>query len=125
VLLASRIGLQTAGATIALPLLATQILWINLVTDGAPAIALGVEPADEGLMRRPPRPHGERVVTPRMWSGIFFVGVIMAAGTLFVLDAALPGGFVEGTGDMRTRSPWRSRRCFLFQMFQRVQRTLG
>ena len=75
-----------------LPLLATQILWINLVTDGAPALALGVDPADEGLMQQPPRPVGERVITPRMWRGIVFVGVIMAAGTLFVLDASLPGG---------------------------------
>ncbi len=117
VLLASRIGLQTAGTTIALPLLATQILWINLVTDGAPAIALGVDPADEGLMRRPPRPHGERVVTPRMWRGILFIGVIMAAGTLFVLDAALPGGFVQGTGDMKYAQSMAFTTLFLFQMF--------
>ena len=43
-----------------LPLLATQILWINLVTDGAPALALGVDPADAGLMHEPPRPRGRR-----------------------------------------------------------------
>ena len=58
-----------------LPLLATQILWINLVTDGAPALALGVDPADAGLMGQPPRPRGEGVITPRMWRGIVFVGV--------------------------------------------------
>ena len=46
-----------------LPLLATQILWINLVTDGAPALALGVDPADDGLMDQPPRSPGERVIT--------------------------------------------------------------
>ena len=74
-----------------LPLLATQILWINLVTDGAPALALGVDPADAGVMNRPPRPRGEGVITRRMWGGIFFVGVVMAAGTLFVLDASLAG----------------------------------
>ena len=39
-----------------LPLLATHILWINLVTDGAPALALGVDPADRGVMHDPPRP---------------------------------------------------------------------
>ena len=38
-----------------LPLLATQILWINLVTDGAPALALGVDPAGAGVMTQPPR----------------------------------------------------------------------
>src|SRR5207244_12918529 len=49
--------------------------------------ALPIYPADDGLMHRPPRPVGEGVLTPRMWRGIVFVGVIMAAGTLFVLDA--------------------------------------
>jgi cation transport ATPase-like protein len=52
-------------------------------------------------MRQPPRPAAEGVLTPRMWRGIVYVGVIMAAGTLFVLDASLPGGFVEGSGDLR------------------------
>ncbi|AHG92820.1 ATPase, P-type (transporting), HAD superfamily, subfamily IC (plasmid) [Gemmatirosa kalamazoonensis] len=98
VLLAERIGLRTGGDGTVLPLLATQILWVNLLTDVAPALALGVDPADAGLMERPPRPAGERVITPRMWRGIAFVGVVTAAVTLLVLDASLPGGFVAGTG---------------------------
>jgi P-type Ca2+ transporter type 2C len=102
VLLADSIGLTPEpGGSVALPLLATQILWINLVTDGAPALALGVDPADAGLMNEPPRPRGEGVITGSMWRGIFFVGVIMAAGTLLVLDASLPGGLIEGAGNMR------------------------
>ena len=56
VLLADFIGLAPEGGGLALPLMATQILWINLVTDGAPALALGVDPADAGVMTRPPRP---------------------------------------------------------------------
>jgi Ca2+-transporting ATPase len=40
------------------------------------------------------------VITGRMWRGIVFVGVVMAAATLYVLDASLPGGFVEGKGDL-------------------------
>jgi Ca2+-transporting ATPase len=53
VVLAERIGLVHDSGEVVLPLLATQILWINLVTDGPPALALGVDPADEGLMRQP------------------------------------------------------------------------
>jgi Ca2+-transporting ATPase len=104
VLLAKAIGLHAGGNAVVLPLLATQILWINLVTDGAPALALGVDPADAGLMNRPPRPRSEGVVTRRMWAGIFFVGAIMAIGTLLVLDASLPGGLIEGLGDMQYAS---------------------
>ena len=63
VLLADVIGLKPAGSGVALPLLATQILWINLVTDGAPALALGIDPAHPSAMSRPPRPRGEGVIT--------------------------------------------------------------
>src|SRR5690606_36036143 len=102
VLLAGQIGLTAdEGAGVVLPLLATQILWINLVTDGAPALALGLDPADPGIMDAPPRPRGEGVITLEMWAGIAFVGLVMAAGTLLVLDAALPGGLIEGSGETR------------------------
>jgi P-type Ca2+ transporter type 2C len=117
VLLAERIGLYSEAGTVVLPLLATQILWINLVTDGPPALALGVDPADEGLMYQPPRPTREGVLTPRMWRGIVFVGVIMAIGTLFVLDASLPGGFVAGTGNLRYAQTMVFTTLMLFQIF--------
>ena len=118
VLLADRLGLRAGGGGgVVLPLLATQILWINLVTDGAPALALGVDPAAEGLMRRPPRPHGEGVITGRMWRGILFAGLVMAAGTLLVLDASLPGGFVLGTGDLRYAQTMAFTTLTLFQLF--------
>ena len=100
ILLADVIGLSQEGSGLVLPLLATQILWINLVTDGAPALALGVDPPDSGLMNLPPRPRSEGVITRRMWGGIIFVGTITAAGTLLVLDASLPGGFIQGSGDI-------------------------
>jgi Ca2+-transporting ATPase len=113
VVLAERLGLRAAGGGVVLPLLATQILWINLMTDGPPALALGVDPPDEGLMQQPPRPAGEGVITGRMWRGIIFVGLIMAAGTLFVLDASLPGGFVAGSGDL----PYAQAMAFTTLMF--------
>jgi Ca2+-transporting ATPase len=120
VLLARRIGLDLGGGTVVLPLLATQILWINLLTDGLPALALGVDPADDGLMRQPPRPAGEGVVTARMWRGIALVGVVMAVGTLYVLDASMPGGFVAGAGDLRYAQTMAFTTLMLFQMFNVV-----
>ena len=117
VLLAGAIGLDTGGEGVVLPLLATQILWINLVTDGPPALALGVDPADSGLMDLPPRPAGEGVLTARMWRGIVFVGAVMATGTLFVLDASLPGGFVDGAGGLRYAQTMAFTTLMLFQIF--------
>jgi Ca2+-transporting ATPase len=117
VLLAERIGLQAGPEGVALPLLATQILWINMVTDGPPALALGLDPADEGLMHKPPRQPGEGVITPRMWRRIALVGIVMAAGTLFVLDASLTGGWVEGTGNLRYAQTMAFTTLMLFQIF--------
>src|SRR5262249_32140936 len=110
VVLAGTIGLELHGGVVVLPLLATQLLWINLVTDGAPALALGIDPPDPRLMEKPPRPAAERVITGRMWAGIFFVGTIMAAGTLYVLDADLPGGLLKALAVSGTARRWRSRR---------------
>jgi Ca2+-transporting ATPase len=117
VLLANRIGLQADGNALLLPLTATQILWINLVTDGPPALALGVDPADGEVMDQPPRPRGEGVVTRRMWAGILFVGIVMATGSLLVLDASLPGGYIDGSGDMRYAQTMTFTTMMLFQLF--------
>ena len=103
VALASLIGLDTAtGEGVVLPLLATQILWINLVTDSAPALALGVDPETDDVMGRPPRRAGERIIDARMWFGILAVGLVMALVTLLTIDVFLPGGLVEGTDDLTT-----------------------
>ena len=98
VLLAAQLGLRGDDGSLLLPLLATQILWINLVTDGAPALALGLDPAERGLMRRAPRPRGQGVLTPTMWREIVLSGLVMALSTLFVLDASLADGFIAGAG---------------------------
>ena len=118
VLLMDVIGLagQASGGVV-LPLLATQILWINLVTDGAPALALGADPADAGLMNQPPRPRGEGVITRAMWASILFVGAIMAFGTLLVLDASLPGGLIEGAGNMRYAQTMAFTTLVFFSLF--------
>jgi Ca2+-transporting ATPase len=116
VLLADLIGLRAEGAAVVLPLLTTQILWINLVTDGVPALALGVDPADAGLMQESPRAASESVITRRMWAGIALVGSIMAIGTLLVLDASLPGGLIEGTGTLRYAQTMAFTTLMLFQL---------
>ncbi|MFN4294975.1 MAG: cation-translocating P-type ATPase, partial [Thermoflexales bacterium] len=115
---ASALGLSAdhAGA-LALPLLATQILWINLVTDSGPALALGVEPPAAYLMRRPPRPRDKGVIDREMWAGLFFVGAIMALGTLFVLDYALAGGLIPGRGDLAYARTMAFTTLVLFQLF--------
>jgi Ca2+-transporting ATPase len=117
VLFAKRIGLVAEDGALVLPLLATQILWINLVTDGAPALALGVDGGHARVMQRPPRPPSEGVLTAQMWRGIVFVAVVMAAGTLYILDAALPGGLVEGSGDLRYAQTMAFTTLVLFQLF--------
>ena len=61
------------------PLAAIQILWLNLVTDGLPALALGVEPPEPGIMRRPPRPLDEPVIPWRRGLEIVAHGSLVAA----------------------------------------------
>ncbi|MCM2328651.1 MAG: cation-translocating P-type ATPase, partial [Lysobacter sp.] len=60
-----------------IPLLPIHILWVNLVTDGLPGLALAVEPAERGLMRRPPRPPQENVFARGMWQHIVWVGLLL------------------------------------------------
>lgn len=71
-----------------IPLLAIQILWVNLVTDGLPAIALGFEPAEQGVMKRKPRPVGESVFARGLGRHIITIGIILAIATLL--------GFIYG-----------------------------
>ena len=117
VVFASLLGLTGGPGEVVLPLLATQILWINLATDGAPALALGLDHADPDVMTHPPRPKAQGVVTPKMWRGIVFVGLIVAVGTLGVLDASLPGGLIAGTGDLTFARTMAFTTLMFFQLF--------
>jgi magnesium-transporting ATPase (P-type) len=97
VVLGELIGLGGPGQALALPLLATQILWINLVTDSAPALAMGFDPPTEDVMGRPPRRLADRVIDARMWASVAGIGAIMAALTLLTIDLYLPGGLIAGS----------------------------
>jgi Ca2+-transporting ATPase len=92
-------GLEQNGSII-VPLLATQILWINLLTDTAPALALGVDPPTEDVMGRPPRSRREPIINREFQLGVLFVGAAMALVTLFTLDMKLPGGFIAGSASV-------------------------
>jgi len=67
------------------PLSAVQLLWINLITDGAPALALGMEPADANTMRRPPHDPDESVLARGLGSYILWVGMLLGAVSLVTL----------------------------------------
>ncbi len=81
---------ESVGVTV--PLLATQLLWINLLTDAAPALAMGVDPMTEDVMNRKPRKLTDRVIDSAMWGDIVYIGIIMAAVTLIGMDMHLTGG---------------------------------
>jgi Ca2+-transporting ATPase len=117
VLLADFIGLKAGHGGVVLPLLATQILWVNLVTDGAPALALGIDPGNADVMNQSPRPRKENVITRSMWTGIFFVGTIVAVGTLLILDASLPGGVINGTGNLKYAQTMAFNTLVFFSLF--------
>jgi P-type Ca2+ transporter type 2C len=100
------IGLQStdigAEGAVVLPLLATQLLWINLVTDSGPALAMGVDPPSADLMSRKPRHANDRLIDARMWSSVMQTGLVIAVVTLLTMDLNLPGGLIEGTSDLTT-----------------------
>ncbi|MGB9941153.1 calcium-translocating P-type ATPase, SERCA-type [Methanosarcina sp.] len=76
-----------------LPLLAVQILWINLITDGLPPMALSVEPPDSGIMRQKPRNVEEGLITRREIAAGFGIGGLIALQGLIILIWALNRDF--------------------------------
>jgi Ca2+-transporting ATPase len=68
----------------AIPLLPTQILWINLVTDGLPGLALVAEPAEKDIMKRPPRPPKENLFAGGLVARILLTGIILTLAAIFV-----------------------------------------
>jgi Ca2+-transporting ATPase len=75
-----------------IPLLPIHILWINLVTDGLPGLALTAEPAERGIMRRPPRPMQESIFAHGMWQHMVWVGLLMGGVCLLTQAWALQSG---------------------------------
>jgi Ca2+-transporting ATPase len=71
-------------AGLGVPLLAAQILWINLLTHGVTGVALGAEPAEPGLMQRPPRPPDQSVLGDGLWQRVLTVAAALTVTTLAV-----------------------------------------
>ena len=88
--------LMTAAvvAGLPMPLLPIHLLWINLATDGLPALCLATDPVDADVMARPPRPGTERIATPvflqtMVLTGVLTAGVALATFTWFLHAATL------------------------------------
>jgi Ca2+-transporting ATPase len=75
-----------------IPLLPIHILWINLVTDGLPGLALSVEPAEKRIMERPPRHPRESIFAHGMAVHIIWVGLLMGALSLFTQAWSIGSG---------------------------------
>jgi len=75
-----------------IPLLPIHILWINLITDGAPGLAMTVEPAEKDIMQRPPRPPAESLFAHGMWQHILWVGLLMSGSCLAIQGWAIVQG---------------------------------
>jgi Ca2+-transporting ATPase len=81
-----------------LPLLPLHILWVNLVTDGLPGLALTAEPAERGIMQRPPYPPTETMFALGMWQHILCVGTLMS----FLVLGLQYWGISHGDGQWQT-----------------------
>ncbi len=95
-----------------LPITPIQILWLNLATDGFPALALGVDPPEPGVMNRPPRKPGSKMMNRGMASFVVIAGFIAFLSSLTIFFTALNfyGGWIPGlTGPMVDWSaePWK------------------
>ena len=125
VMFAGLLGLTTVDVGLFLPLLAAQLLWINLITDGPPALALGIDPKDPNVMDRVPRKRGTGVLTAEDWWRLAGIGTVMMIGTLAVLDAYYPGGmitlFATGTSPNAVDETYSRTMAFttlmMFQLF--------
>ena len=82
------------------PLTAIQLLWLNLATDGAPALALALEKEEQGIMSRPPRPSAEPIIDRRMLRGFLIQSTALAGSILGVFLLALRGEWSSVAGTM-------------------------
>lgn len=80
------------------PLTATMLLWINVVTDGLPAVALGLDPAAAGIMKKSPRSFQTNIITVRQWVEMILIGLVMTVCVLSIYVFNVPEGVLEAKG---------------------------
>lgn len=97
------------------PFTALQVLWVNIIMDGPPAMALGLDHPEEGVMQRRPRPVGERILNHSRVRRIIVASAVMAAGTLAVL--ALTPGPAPRAGEPTPAGTVAFTTFVLFQVF--------
>jgi Ca2+-transporting ATPase len=129
-LLSTNVGeiIVVAAAILAgfpIPLLPGQILWINLITDGLPALALGFEPAEKDIMRRPPRRKDETLFDRWMVTGVVGIGLLMGLATLAIFafylsrePASLPPPPGGTAGEAYVQAYARTMTFLVLVMFQ-------
>lgn len=81
-----------------LPLTATMLLWINVVTDGLPAVALGLDPAPRGIMAEKPGRFQETIITKTVWIQMLLFGLLLTGAVLFLFIFNLPSGEAHARG---------------------------
>jgi Ca2+-transporting ATPase len=84
--------LATVGLGWPLPMRPAQLLWLNLVTNGLQDVALAFEPGDPGVLRRPPRPRAEGIISRLLWERTALAGLVMAGGTVGLFGWELARG---------------------------------
>lgn len=109
------LGAAILGIADGAPFTAIAILWVNIVMDGPPAMALGVDPAAPDVMQRRPRPVGEPILTRPRWTAIGVAATVMAVGTLAVL--ALGPGAEPEAGVATVAGTMAFNTFVLFQFF--------
>ncbi len=97
------------------PFTAIAILWVNIIMDGPPAMALGLDKAAPDVMHRRPRPLSERILTRERWAAVVTAAAVMATGTLLVLALAPGDAPIAGTASVAGTMAFNT--FVLFQFF--------
>ncbi len=97
------------------PFTAIAILWVNIIMDGPPAMALGIDRADADTMVRRPRPRDERILTRSRWTAVTISALMMAIGTLAILEWAPGEALRAGTATVAATMAFNT--FVLFQFF--------